>query len=229
MDVLVKYLDKYRFNRLDNKLGSPVVIHCVPGAGKSSLIREIIREDGRFLAFTAGRPDPPHLSGRVIKKWTGEIPPDKFVLLDEYTLLETVPGVFAVFGDPLQGLGKACLPANFTSIYSHRFGSATSQFLKGLDFEVLAEGNDCVQILDIFTAEPEEVLLYFEAEIGELLCRHNLSAKHIDEVQGATFDSVTFVTTENTPSADRVRAFECLTRHRRCLRILCPNATYTTA
>jgi hypothetical protein len=57
MDVLVKYLDKYKFKRVRSDLSVPVVIHSVPGAGKSSVIRDIIRADRRFEACTYGKAD----------------------------------------------------------------------------------------------------------------------------------------------------------------------------
>ncbi|AJD23366.1 triple gene block protein 1 [Yam latent virus] len=229
MDVLVKYLCKYNFVRLSSKLASPVVIHCVPGAGKSTLIRELIRADTRFVGFTAGVEDEPDVSGCWIQKWTGETPDGKFVILDEYTLLSEVPEVFAVFGDPVQSVTTSVRPAQFICTFSQRFGSATSALLKELGWEVEAIGSDVVRVLDIYSADLQGVVLYFEEEVGCLLRAHGVDAKSFEQVRGQTFKVVTFVTSENAPVRSRVAAFQCLTRHREALYILCPDATYSSA
>lgn len=228
MDVLVNVLDKFGFVRVNTRLSNPVVIHCVPGAGKSSCIRELITLDSRFVAFTAGIEDRPNIRGRWIRKFENSIVEGKLNLLDEYTLVKELPtGLFAIFGDPLQSNLSTPLAADFICNKSRRFGSATSQLLKELKFDVVAEGPDSVQIADIYEVDPRDQVLFFEKEVGELLCRHNLEAKHITEVVGQTFDSVTFVTSEEGPLSE-VEAFQCLTRHRRSLLILCPNASYSS-
>nr|QQP18691.1 triple gene block 1 protein [Soybean carlavirus 1] len=227
MDVLVNILGKYGFTRVNTSLKNPVVINCVPGAGKSSCIRELLEVDSRFVAFTAGLEDKPNIRGKWIRKFTGTVEEGKFNLLDEYTLVEKLPtNLFAVFGDPLQSNLSTPLCADFICSHSRRFGTATAQLLRDLNFNVTAEGLDCVQIADIFSVDPRDQILFFEKEVGELLCRHNLDAKHISEVVGQTFDSVTFVTGERGPTS-AVEAFQCLTRHRKSLLILCPDASYT--
>nr|UGN60879.1 triple gene block protein 1 [Ligustrum virus A] len=227
MDVLVKYLNKYSFTRISATIRPPIVIHCVPGAGKTSLIREIIREDSRFAAFTCGVPDKPNLEGCWIQKIPESFPHDKFILIDEYTLSSVNFEAFAVFGDPLQSNLSIPLQANFICKFSHRFGVNTAAFLQGLGHEVEAIGTDIVTIGDIYQIEPEGQIIFFEKEIGKLLCDHGVEAKSVEEVVGQTFECVTFVTTENQPLIDPVATFQCVTRHRKKLIVLCPNATYT--
>jgi len=84
MDVLVKYLDKHKFRRVRSDLSVPVVIHSVPGAGKSSVIREIIRADRRFEACTYGKADQPHISGKWIHSASTLEAVCNFILVDEY-------------------------------------------------------------------------------------------------------------------------------------------------
>jgi hypothetical protein len=84
-----------------------------------------------------------------------------------------------------------------------------------------------VQIRDIFAVDPRDTVVFYEREVGELLAKHSVEALCVEEIRGKTFDSVTFVTAENSPK-DRAKAFQCLTRHRRSLLILCPNATYSS-
>lgn len=227
MDVLVKYLCKYNFIRLSPSIRPPVVIHCVPGAGKTSLIREIIRADSRFVAYTCGVPDQPNLEGRWIQKIPEVCPKDVFVLIDEYTLSETNFEAFAIFGDPLQSNRQVPAQAHFICSFSHRFGASTANLLQSLGYRIDAEGEDSVLIEDIFSKDPEGQVVYFEKEIGKLLCDHRVEAKSVTEIVGQTYESVTFVTAENQPLQDPVATFQCLTRHRKKLLILCPNASYT--
>lgn len=228
MDVLIRKLSEFNISRIRNSIRPPVVIHCVPGAGKSSCIRSLIREDPRFTAFTRGVPDKPHISGTYIRPLPESLPIDRLVLLDEYTLGDSIPqGIFAVFGDPSQSPTGFCLPADFLGKVSRRFGRNTAALLRSLDFEVEADGEDEVQIQDIFVGDLEGKVIFHEKEVGCLLARHSVEALDIADIQGQTFDCVTFVTTGNSP-VDRVRDFQCLTRHRKKLKILCPDATYSS-
>nr|WJN65812.1 TGB1 [Phlox virus M] len=227
MDVLVSLLCKYGFERLNSKLELPIVVHCVPGAGKSTLIRELINQDARFEAYTAGIPDCATLTGNWIRKWEGVHNTELKLILDEYTHLEELPAAFALFGDPVQVNSASVKPADFICKVSRRFGSATSGLLRELGWEVHATGSDVVQISDIFTVDPQGVVIYFEEEVGCILRRHQVEAKSLKEIVGQTFATVTFVTAENSPTTSRASAFQCLTRHREALYILCPDATYT--
>nr|WEY04248.1 25K protein [Potato virus M] len=229
MDVIVDLLYKYKFERLSNKLVCPIVIHCVPGAGKSSLIRELLELDSRFCAYTAGVEDQPRLSGNWIRKWSGQQPEGKFVVLDEYTLLTEVPPVFALFGDPIQSNTSAVQRADFVCSVSRRFGSATCGLLRELGWDVRSEKADLVQVSDIYTKEPLGKVVFFEEEVGCLLRSHGVEALSLQEITGQTFEVVTFVTSENSPVINRAAAYQCMTRHRTALHILCPDATYTAA
>nr|ATG34135.1 triple gene block protein 1 [Potato virus M] len=229
MDVVVELLCKYKFERLHNKLAFPIVVHCVPGAGKSSLIRELLELDSRFCAYTAGVEDQPRLSGNWIKKWKGVAAEGKHLILDEYTLLTEVPQAFALFGDPIQSCTGSVRSADFVCSFSRRFGSATGSLLRELGWDIRSEGPDLVQVSDVFVKEPEGVVVYFEEEVGCLLKAHSVEAFSLSEIVGQTFEVVTFVTSENSPVINRAAAYQCMTRHRVALHILCPNATYSAA
>lgn len=230
MDVLVDLLNKYSFTRIHSKLSSPIVVHCVPGAGKTSLIRELIKLDSRFIAYTAGVEDEPHLSGRWIRKFEGVVDEGKFVILDEYTLLESLPdNLFAVFGDPIQSDTKVVRSADYTCNRSKRFGRSTALFLRELGFDVVAEADDEVAVANIYQVDPVEQVVYFEQEVGCLLRAHHVECKHYTEIVGQTFEKVTFVSGESNLSSNRVAAYQCMTRHRSKLLILTPDATFTAA
>uniref|UniRef100_A0AAU6WKX6 Triple gene block 1 n=1 Tax=Pitahaya virus E TaxID=3144105 RepID=A0AAU6WKX6_9VIRU len=228
MDVLVKYLCKYSFIRLRSSLESPVVIHSVPGSGKSSLIREIIREDRRFGAITYGEPDTVDLTGRQIQS-AEDAPICEFLLVDEYLNGPWIPNAFAVFADPLQGGTIAPKPADFICRISRRFGHCTAHLLQELGFDVQACGEDAVQVCDIYQVDPRDTIIFYEEEVATLLSRHNVQAYCVNELRGKTFESVTFVTSNShIPPDSRADVFQALTRHRTKLLILCPNATFAS-
>ncbi|ACE78182.2 triple gene block 1 [Hydrangea chlorotic mottle virus] len=229
MDVLVRYLELNKFKRLKSNLTLPVVVHSVPGAGKSSVIREIIRADPRFEACTYGKPDQPHLSGRWIKEAKGFTPKTPFLLVDEYIEAAEPIAAFAYFADPIQGGAGEILEPHFIKTESHRFGRCTAQLLRELNFEVTAEKEDVVQIKGLYEVDPKDTIIFFEKEVGNLLRAHGLVCYCINEIRGQTFDSVTFATSECKPEIDPAKAFQCLTRHRRSLLILNPDASYSAA
>lgn len=229
MDILVKYLCKYSFVRLRSSLELPVVIHSVPGSGKSSLIREIVREDRRFGAITYGEPDTVDLTGRQIQS-ANDTPTCEFLLVDEYLNGPWIEKAFAVFADPLQGGTIAPRPADFVCKISRRFGRCTALLLQELGFDVQATGEDTVQICDIYQVDPRDIIIFYEADVATLLARHGVQAFCVKELRGKTFESVTFVTSSSHISADaRADVFQALTRHRSRLLVLCPNATFTSA
>ncbi|ABP37857.1 triple gene block 1 protein [Phlox virus S] len=228
MDILVSLLCKYKFERLNSKLCLPIIVNCVPGAGKSSCIRELISSDSRFCAYTLGTEDPQNLRGVRIKSFKGEIEEGKFNVLDEYTLSEVdLSKFFVCFGDPIQANSDFARPADFICRDSKRFGKCTATLLQNLGFDIKACGEDSVQIAGIYSEDPRDTVLYHEEEVGCLLAKHCVEAFHISEVVGRTFESVTFVTSHaGVDHPDRAAAFQCLTRHRKSLLILCPDATY---
>jgi hypothetical protein len=229
MEVLVNLLNKYNFSRLSNQLTLPIVIHSVPGAGKTSLIRELIATDSRFKAYTYGKADEPNVRGAYIRAAVEGVQEEEFVVFDEYIAGGHPPWAFAVFADPSQGGGAGILRAHFIKLHSHRFGSATASLLKELGYEITATGEDSVEIVDIYSRDPEGVVIFHEEIIGTLLKSHGVECFCINEVRGQTFECVTFVTAEQSPFLDRTLSFQCLTRHRKKLLILCPDASYTTA
>nr|QBA83595.1 triple gene block protein 1 [Cowpea mild mottle virus] len=227
MNELISKLADKNYIRLGNKLGNPIVINCVPGAGKTTLIRELIEEHSCFAAFSTVRPDQENLSGRKIEKFTGEVPKDKLVILDEYQNLPSIPeGIFAVFGDPLQSCKPVPLEANFISFKSHRFGKSTEELLKKLNFRVETDKEDSVSIEDIFEGEPEGQVICFEKEVVELLKSHSVDFLEPQNLQGLTFRSVTYITTGSVTETNKHFHLICLTRHSDSLKILSPGAIY---
>lgn len=227
MNELISKLADKNYIRLGSKLGKPIVINCVPGAGKTTLIRELLAEHSCFAAFSTVRADQENLVGRKIEKFSEDLPKDKLVILDEYQNLPSIPeGVFAVFGDPLQSCKPISLEADFISRKSHRFGKSTEQLLKKLNFEVETEKEDTVLVEDIFEGELEGQVVCFEKEVVELLKSHSVEFLEPQTLQGLTFKSVTFVTTGAITEVNKHFHLICLTRHSDSLKILSPGAVY---
>jgi len=229
MEVFVSLLNKYKFTRLTSQLTLPIVVHSVPGAGKTSLIRELIATDSRFKAYTYGKADEPNIIGAYIRAAREDLVEEEFTVFDEYIAGKHPNWAFAVFADPSQGGGSEVLRAHFSKVHSHRFGTATSELLKSLGYEITASGEDSVEIADIYSKDPEGVVVFHEEVVGSLLRNHAVESYCINEVRGQTFECVTFVTAENSPLLDRTLSFQCLTRHKKRLLILCPDATYSAA
>ncbi|AKZ66615.1 triple gene block protein 1 [Atractylodes mottle virus] len=229
MDVLLRVVGKYRFTRLNSSLRQPIVFHCVPGAGKSTCIRELINLDSRFSAYTLGIPDRPNLQGIGIKQFEGQCEQGKLCILDEYTLGPFEPNLFfAVFGDPIQHKPSLSLRADFICCESRRFGRCTAQLLRTLGFEIQAEGDDVVNLGKVYGSDLTSVILYYEPEVGCILRAHNLRAFNPEEVVGQTFECVTFITGKTVlPIEERELAYQCLTRHSKELHVLTPDATYS--
>nr|UDF48724.1 triple gene block protein 1 [Cowpea mild mottle virus] len=227
MNELLDILSEYNFERLGHRLSEPIVINCVPGAGKTHLIRTLIESSDNFVAFTTGVPDAPNLTGKRIEHISKFKNSGKLVLLDEYQNLPTLPeGLFAVFGDPLQSKNPILLPANFISYKSRRFGKNTAQLLQALDFKVHSDLEDEVIIKDIFIGEPEGQIICFEQEVIDLLRAHNLDFLTPCSCQGESFEVVTFVTTGSVSPDNKHEHLICLSRHKAKLIILCPQSMY---
>nr|ULO04619.1 triple gene block 1 [Jasmine virus C] len=230
MELLLNKLASFGFTRKSSSLRLPIVVHCVPGAGKSSLIRAILKDSTELRAYTFGQADQPNLSGNYIRPFTSDSILDQQTIIDEYTLSpHPICSVLALFGDPCQPGIDQRLIASFTGNFSRRFGSNTAALLRDLGFDVRAEGEDTVRVLDIFKAEPSGVIICFEQEIQKLLCAHSLEYLTPADIQGATFQEVSFIVSGPFQIERAQEHYLCLTRHREKLNILCPDATYSTS
>lgn len=234
MDRLVKLAFDFGFERVRVNNSGVLVFNCVPGAGKSTLIRAALRADSRFIACTFGRPDDPNgrgcgvLSIEALEKYGCA---GRFLLIDEYT--EGDWEKFkpkAIFGDPVQASVQKIWPEpDFFCCISRRFGRETARLLRNLGHEVFSEREDAVEWGGVFRGEPRGLVLAYEPEVIDLLTAHNLDYKHPDCCRGLTVSAVTFITALD--ERDRARPdlqYICLTRHTASLLVLSPNATLGT-
>nr|URX65498.1 triple gene block protein 1 [Cowpea mild mottle virus] len=227
MNELLDILREYNFERLGHRLSEPIVINCVPGAGKTHLIRALLERSESFVAFTTSSPDPQNLSGKRIQHISELKETNKLILLDEYQNLTELPAkVFAIFGDPLQSTNPFLLPANFVCYETRRFGKATASLLQSLNFRVSSNLEDTLIVEDIFSGELEGQVICFESEVANLLRAHSVDFLTPCTCQGKSFEVVTFVTSGEFSEVNRHQHLICLTRHRSKLKILSPEAKY---
>nr|WBG54314.1 triple gene block protein 1 [Poplar mosaic virus] len=229
MDVLINKLVSCNFSRTRNQVGKPCIINCVPGAGKSTLIRELLNSDSRFRAYTFGEADPKNLSGRRILPASElrNAPQGALIIIDEYTEGSWEPGkICAAFGDPIQSRGPGIV-ADFVCNKTKRFGNSTCELLNSFGFEIYSEKEDICLVRDFFEVEPEGTVVAFESEVKDILARHFVEFEDICSIRGKTFEEVTFFTASNSiPEHLRADFFQCLTRHKSKLTIACPDATF---
>ncbi|ACM45980.1 triple gene block protein 1 [Helleborus net necrosis virus] len=233
MDYLVNKLYKNKdFERTTLPLSSPIVINCVPGAGKSTFIKDLIDSDSRFVGLTFGAVPNPDLSSRGIISIKDYQPKSgDLVLIDEYTEGDhSNLNALALFGDPLQSNSKHPKPpAHFVATFSHRFGEKTAKLLRDLDFHVHAEGADQVTLGNLYDLDPIGQIVAVEPEVIALLCKHNCDFLDLKQARGKTFDRVTFYCAESNITPElRADYFVGLTRHRKELLILNPYAALST-
>lgn len=227
MDVFLKSCRNSGFVQVSNSLGKPIVVHCVPGAGKSTLIRNLIQCDSRFEAFTYGVKDPVDLKGRRIRG-AEELKEDsscKFILIDEYTAASALPNnCFAIFGDPVQKEGVFGFSADFVNIKTRRFGAATCRFLKGLQFDIESDLEDTLNIQTPQNCDIIGTIIAVGPEATALCCHYRLDYKTAEQVRGSTFEEVTVITDfgEVEPNL-RSDFYVACTRHRKKLNIVSPD------
>nr|WOL52763.1 triple gene block protein 1 [Carrot virus S] len=229
MDVLLNALEDSKFVKVSN-YSKLCVVNCVPGSGKSSLIRRILKLDSRFTAYTFGVEDPKSEGFSRIKSICSFQESNKLVIIDEYTQgdISTLKPC-CVFGDPNQSVYEGLEP-NFICEETKRFGKQTCELLRSFNFKIFSNKNDTVQIGDPFVTDPEGTLISIGSEAHDLATSHGLKPLKLEEFRGITCDIITLLTSENTiPDDQRAEFYVALTRHRTKLLILCPNAIFCSS
>lgn len=230
MDCVYKILLDCGFERVNNPTGI-VVVHCVPGGGKTSAIRLILAASSRFRAVTFGVAERDNIAGTAIRgaafeptSATGEL-----LIVDEYCIGDWRPlRPAVVFGDPCQGVVTEALRPHFIKLRTERFGESTCKLLRSLNFDIHSGKEDIVDFATPYSRDLEGQVIAFGKEAEDLLRKHSVPFKSVCCVRGLTFDVVTLVTGVCCISeADPVELYQCLTRHRKKLLILNPDAALT--
>lgn len=231
MDIVLGELERSNFTRVARVNRGALVVHCVPGAGKSSLIRRLLNSSTIFVAYTFGVADPVNLSGRRIlpAKEYRDFGAPSFVIVDEYTegdWEKLNPRV--IFGDPCQSASETNnLIADFICTKTLRFGKNTCELLRSFGFTIESDLEDEVIIKRAVGAEVVGELIVTDCEAATYAESHGVEYKDVCAVRGSTFPEVTLLTSqESIPSVSRANFYLCLTRHQRKLTILTPDAVF---
>lgn len=206
-------------------------MHGVPGCGKTSLIKELLVDNPVLACVTSGVPYSSILGTSIVKvdeQFVGDAD-----IVDEYPPLniKLLNCAKLILADPDQ-YSEGVRPCHFYKSTSHRFGSRTANFLSSLGFTVQAQGLDQVGFFDIFAFEPEGLIIAFEEDVCKLLKSHNLNFSKPLDCLGLQADVVTFITSSSSISKScdyRHLFYIALTRHRKRLNILSPDATFRTS
>nr|SNQ27847.1 triple gene block protein 1 [Elm carlavirus] len=234
MNSVLDVLCEFGFSRISISSERPLVVHCVPGAGKSTAIRSILRSCENSVAYTFGVCDPAQIEGCRIRSASEWHEPNSgtIVIVDEYTegdFKSLKPTV--VFGDPCQApVSAITLKPHFICKSTKRFGKETCNLLRSLGYEINSEKGDTLVHEPIFEGELEGVIVAFESDVKHLLAEHYCEFLDICEIRGKTFEVVTFVTsTEGKPVKNLEKYYQCLTRHSSKLKILSPDASFASS
>lgn len=231
MDIVLAELEKSGFQRIARVNRGALVVHCVPGAGKSSLIRRLLDRSTIFTAYTFGVADPVNLSGRRIlpaKEYRGQSTTD-FIIVDEYTEGDwEALNPRVIFGDPCQTHSENnYLLADFVCFKTQRFGQQTCNLLRSFGFAIESDLKDEVVITRAVGSEIVGELIVGDCEAATFAEFHGAEFKRVNDIRGSTFPEVTFLTSyESIPDSLRADFYLCLTRHRTKLRILTPDAVF---
>lgn len=231
MDKVVSILLSLKFNRIfvDNS-NNCLVVHAVPGAGKTFAIQRILREVRGSICLSLGPPIVTSIEALPFFCKGEVLPEHKILIIDEYQEgFEKSLAPQICFGDPCQ-FAKPSLRPNFTKTTTERFGKETCSFLNSIGFSIDSNKTDSFSIGEIFNSEISGVVLCFEKEVEELLRAHSCDYFTPDSCLGRTFESCTaiFAHSELKPCF-RHLAFICLTRHSSSLKLLTPDGTYASS
>ncbi|QKV50510.1 TGB1 [Grapevine foveavirus A] len=220
MNNLIRALELFEFEQIGEGISYPLVVHSVPGSGKTSLIRSLIKLDRSFEAFTAGVADTPNLEGCYIKPYSPNCQiPRQINILDEYLSIEDWSKFQVLFSDPYQNL-RCPLEASFICKRTKRFGRNTCAYLQKYGFEVRSDLEDTLVRGSPFSIKVEGLLLCFGKAAVDLAVEHKADFKLPCEVRGLTVEVVTLLKSEEPNSENKHLFYVGCTRHSKKLIIL---------
>uniref|UniRef100_A0AAU7L1X9 Triple gene block 1 n=1 Tax=Hibiscus chlorotic speck associated virus 3 TaxID=3143944 RepID=A0AAU7L1X9_9VIRU len=229
MNNIVEILENFNFQRTNKPWSEPLVVHGVPGSGKTSLVNKLIELDTSLTAFSGGSAVH-NFSGTAIHRRGNSLAGDVDIL-DEYPIFldSALSPKKLILCDPFQHKNRVEV-AHFISFKTHRFGNETCAILSIFGLHIETELVDRVILGCCYKEEPEGKIVAFEKDICDLLRRHNIAYSEPEEILGSNCDKVTFYTSTEDLKREHPefwKFYVCLTRHRTQLKILSPYATFT--
>lgn len=193
MECIYGRLLDANFSRTSFPISFPVVVHGVPGCGKSTLIKSLL-DSAEFSAQSYGVVRPTNLAGRGVEKALQPLQPG-FNVLDEYLSGPSYEGFDLLLSDPYQNFRKP-LTAHFINSCTYRFGVSVCKFLNKLGFEIESRREKDTELIfgKVFGGEIRGEIICFEPEVEEILRKHSAKFHHPCNLRGAEFDHVTFIT-----------------------------------
>nr|DAC85623.1 TPA_asm: triple gene block protein 1 [Date palm-associated virus A] len=231
MNKFEKRLVDSGFVRTSLPSSSPLVVHAVPGSGKTSLLRKLITEEPTFCCFTCGQPDPPNLSGNYIHKYfQGCYRSDKFCILDEYLLADDISHFDIVLSDPLQCRKHQILGAHYIKRESHRVPRSVCDFLRNLGFEIESSCEGTLSINNFFSeVDLSAVSVCIQKEVFDFCKQQNLICKFPSEVQGLEFEKVNIFVDNSSEELKSTEFYTVATRASKNLNLYLTNESKTTS
>nr|BDX36186.1 triple gene block protein 1 [Plantago asiatica mosaic virus]BDX36191.1 triple gene block protein 1 [Plantago asiatica mosaic virus] len=224
MDVVVTALTANNFQRTSTPISKPLVVHAVAGAGKTTLIQNLLPDHPNLSAQTAGTPQPPNLTGAFIRKLTCP-EPNKINLLDEYVALQPLKGSWdVVLADPLQHPGLALRP-HFIKSVSHRLCPETTKLISKLICPCTSSRseNSTIQFSGLFDGPLLGTIIALDSTTQALLRTHRAPFLCPTAALGLEFDVVTVVSSQPLEEVqDKVGLYISLSRHRHQLHVRSP-------
>lgn len=204
------------FRRTSLLLTLPIVVHGVPGCGKSTVIRQLI-ESPSVQARTLGAGYGQNLTQSGVLPHNSQLlpPVGQLTLLDEYQLGNSAlaVGFTFLFGDPFQG--PFHLPAHFIKEFSHRVPRPVTDFLLSRGFQIAGDRPGVITTRPPFgsaVSNPTQgIVLHLGPISKQLTHSHGICSKFPFEVSGLEFPEVTLVY-HSSELADREAFYVAATR-----------------
>lgn len=226
MEHLISLLIANGYTRTDTPITKPLVVHAVAGAGKTTVIRQFLKESPAVNAQTLGTPDKPNLTRKMIRQYS--MPKaNHFNILDEYCAQPLKGSWDAVFADPLQHPDFTLEP-HFIKETSHRLGRSTCELISSLGIFMLPDAEDQpVNIQGVFEGEIHGVVIALDEYIHKLAARHGLKPFCPKATIGLQFPIVTVLSSLPLEQVDdSTGLYIALTRHTQALHVRCPTEAH---